>query len=223
MWNDPAVVRRVETQVAPEPCRLDEDLGAFVGEEVDVTRRVEVAGQREDHVGVDVVLRGSGGVVRRGLFTVDRAPRVQPPVLVQVPGPSPCGVEHVPSEPKQLACRDRVGVGEERDDVDLGVPEVVTVVAACGHAFGGDALLLGLDRGLRELEQVPSDRLLSGVVAVDLDVGRLPESFEHRGLLGAEHVDAGFRGAVQRARTAVDQLLAGHAGGRVVADVLGQA
>jgi hypothetical protein len=87
----------------------------------------------------------------------------------------------------------RVGVGEERDDVHLGVPEVVTVVAAGAESLRGDALLVGAGTCLSHLEQVPSDRLLCLGVAVDLDVAALPEGVEPGTLLLVERAHARAR------------------------------
>ncbi len=112
-------------------------------------------------VGVDVVLRGAGGVVGRGLLAVDRAPREERARLRQLARATAGRVEHAGSgtAARSRAIRRR-GVGEERQDVDLGVPEVVALVAGAGDALGRDAGLLGAGAGLRELEQVPADRLL---------------------------------------------------------------
>ena len=70
-------VASVEPEVGPQPGGLDEDLGAFVGEEVDVAGGLQVSAQGEHHRRVDVVLRGAGGVVGRRLLAVDRPPRVE--------------------------------------------------------------------------------------------------------------------------------------------------
>ena len=102
MWNDPLPLLRVEPEVVPQPGGLDEDLGALVGQEVDVAGGVEVALEGEHDVGVDVVLRRAGGVVGRRLLAVDRAPRVQPADLVELAGPAAGCIEHVPAEPQQL-------------------------------------------------------------------------------------------------------------------------
>ena len=199
-------VGAVEAEVLPQPGRLDEDLGALAGEELDVAAGVEVALEGERDRRVDVVLRRAGGVVGRRLLAVDRAPRVQRAALAQLGRPlrGPC---------RSVRQRNRssfradlgVGVGEERDDVDLGVPEVVALVAAAGDPLGGDALLLGLGAGLGELEQVPADRLLGGVVAAQLDVAVLPELVQPLALLGEDRPRRRRRSArasVRRQRSA---------------------
>ena len=211
-------VRAVEAQVDPQPRRLDEQLGAFVGEEVDVSGGLQVAAQCEHDGRVDVVLRGARGVVRRCFLAVDRPPREECPDLAHLGRPLFGGAEHRPPEPDHLARRLLVGVGEERHDVHLRVPEVVAVVAAPGDTLRGDALLVRARRRLSELEDVPADRLLRLVVAAQLDVGRRPEAVEELTLFGEECVVAVGLGAAERARAAVGEFLCGHAGGGVVRD-----
>ena len=76
-------------------------------------------------VGVDVVLRGAGRVVGGRLLAVDRPPREQRAAAGQLGGAVAGGVEHAVAEPQRVAGHVRRRVGEERQDVDLGVPEVV--------------------------------------------------------------------------------------------------
>lgn len=52
---------RVEAQVQPEPRRFHEHLGTAVPQELLVAGRLHVFAQRMHDVGVNVVLRGSGG------------------------------------------------------------------------------------------------------------------------------------------------------------------
>ena len=204
-------VDRVEAEVLVEACGLDEDLGALVREELDVARRVEVPLERVHDRCVDVVLRGAGCVVGRRLLTVDRPPRVQRPPLAQLGGTGARRAEHVVPEPEQLAGRVGVGVGEVRQDVHLGVPEVVPVVAAGGHALGRDPLLVRPRRCLGELEQVPPDGLLGRWIAGDLDVAVRPEVVEPRLLFGAERREPFLASPVDGAVATVGELLGGDA------------
>ena len=84
MWNEPLAVVAPEAEVGPQPGGLDEDLDALAHEEVDVAGGVDVLLERVGDVGVDVVLRGAGGVVGRRLLAVDRAPREQRAALVEL-------------------------------------------------------------------------------------------------------------------------------------------
>ena len=121
----------VEAEVGEQPRHLDEHLGTLAAEELGVAGGRDVAVDGVGDVGVDVVLGGARRVVRRRLLAVDRAPRVQRPALRHLR--SPGGV-------RRAACgggswsRSRAAAGllygEQRDHVDLGVPEVVAVVAA---------------------------------------------------------------------------------------------
>ncbi len=153
-----------------------------------------------------VVLRCAGGVVRRCFLAIDGAPRIQRPVLAQLAGALARRGEHLPPEADHLARRLGPGIGEERRDVHLGVPEVVAVVAAAGDPLGGDALFLSARRGLTELEQVPAQRLLRAIVAAQLHVAALPELVEPLALLGEQLLDAVVLGAVERACAAVREL-----------------
>ena len=98
----------------------------------------------------------------------------------------------------------------------------MAVVAAGGDALGGDALLLGADRGLRQLEQVPADRLLGAVSSPTISTSAAPRIGRASVVCSARScVDTELRRPrLQRARAAVGQLLARDAGRGVVADVL---
>ena len=183
MWNVRRSVARVEAQVDPQAGGFDQDLRALVRHEVDVAGCFEVAPHREHDCGVDVVLRRAGRVVGGGLLAVDRAPREQRADLAHLSGALAGGGEHLPSEADHLSRRLGHRVREERHHVDLGVPEVVAVVAASGDALRGDALLLRARRGLSQLEQVPAKGLLCPVVAAEFDVGVRPEAVEPLALL----------------------------------------
>ncbi len=168
-----------------------------------------------------MVLRGAGGVVRRRLLAVDGAPGVQRSDLAHLAGASAGGVEQLPAEAHRLAGRFGHRVREERHHVDLGVPEVVAVIAASRDALGGDALLVRSRRRLGQLVQIPAQRLLGAVVAAEFDVGAGPELVEPDALLVDDLLDAVGLGALQRARTPVGQLDRRNAVRRVVRHELG--
>ena len=81
-------------------------------------------------------------------------------------------------------------VGQHRQHERLGVPERVAVVARPGQPLGGDRPLLAAGARLQRVEQPEADRLLQLGVAVDLDVGALPEVVEVGALLGEQPVPA---------------------------------
>ena len=157
-------------------------------QEIDVTggRHVAIDGVR--HIGIDVVLGGAGGIVGGGLLAVDRAPRVERASLAHHLGRA-CGRRAgsgagsgAGRRRRRDACRPAVA------HIHLGVPEVVAVVAVGGDPLGGDPALADLGRGLGQLEQVPPNRLLRRRVAVDRDVGALPEGVEPGAMLGDDGV-----------------------------------
>ena len=129
--------------------------------------------QRVRDVRVDVVLRGARRVPRRRLAAVDRAPRVQRAAMAHLGRPLARRAQHPAAELQHLPRPLRARVDEERDDVDLRVPEVVALVAAAGDALGRDAVALGARGRLQQLEQVEADRPLELRRALDLDVAAL--------------------------------------------------
>ena len=203
----------VEAQVLPQTRRLDEDLGAVGVHELLVAGGQRVAPHGVADVSVDVVLRGAGLVVGTRLLAVDRPPREQCAALAEDLGPFAGVVEHRVPEPQQVPGRAGQCVGQERQDVDLGVPEVVALVAAAGQALGGDAGALGPGGRLQQLEQRPAHRLLDDRVARHLDVAALPRLRVPVALLLVETLEALLHDLVERAAAAVGQLL--RAGGVV--------
>ena len=90
-----------------------------------------------------------------------------------------------------VACRLGDGVCQHGQDVPLRIPEGVAVVARPGESFRGDGALLGAGAGLQRVEEREPDRLLQLHVAVEFDVGALPERIEVGALSGNESVLAG--------------------------------
>ena len=148
---------------------------APVEQEAEVAGDAHVVEERVGDVRVDVVLRGAGGVPRGRLLAVDRAPREPRRTMSDLARPGAGGLQHPAAEVEHLARPVRVRVDEERDDVDLGVPEVLALVAAAGHPFGGDAEALVAGGRLHQREEVEADGLLDLRRALDLDVAAPPE------------------------------------------------
>ena len=75
------------------------------------------------------------------------------------------------TEADQVSRDPGTGVREERRNVDLGIPEVVSLVRLSGQALRRDAVRFCPCRCLSELEDVPSDCLLDarlgGTIASD--------------------------------------------------------
>ena len=93
--------------------------------------------------------------------------------MSELAGPRARLVELVVAELQDAARHGRVRVDQERQHVDLGVPEVVAFVGLSGQPTGADAVPFGARRCLQELEEVPADDLLllRCCAALDLDVG----------------------------------------------------
>src|SRR6516165_481202 len=85
MQNFPPFCVRIEAKVQPKPRRFHEHLGTAVPQELLVAGRLHVLAQRIHDVGVDVVLRGPGGVVCRSFFPADGAPREHGSSMAQFP------------------------------------------------------------------------------------------------------------------------------------------
>ena len=105
------------------------------------------------------------------------------------------------------------GVAEHRQHVGLGVPEGVAVVAGPGQALGRDGAPLAPRRGLENVEQREAQRLLDLGVAVELDVGAVPEGVQVLALGPGEPVPAlGHRvleASVDLVAQELDRLLRG--------------
>jgi hypothetical protein len=108
-------------------------------------------------------------------------------------------LEHLVAEVQQPPRDVRLGVRQHRQDVDLRVPEVLTLVAASGQALGGDPVTLDAGRRLADLKQVEAHGLLDVRGAVDLDVRVLPEGVEALALDLGDALEAVACGTVQRA------------------------
>ena len=108
-----------EAEVYPEASCLDEDLETGIGDHVQVARGPHVLAHGPDHVGVYVVLGGTGRVVRRSLFAVDRAPRVQRAVVADLLGTVAREAEHPGSESDEVPRQLGLCVGEVGHHVDV--------------------------------------------------------------------------------------------------------
>eukprot|EP00906_Rhabdomonas_costata_P004892 RCo007330 len=177
------------------PCGLEYNLCAVFQQELLVIRRLDVALNAVADVSVDVHLRRAGGKVRAALLSGDRSPREQAPFLqVDLAGALAGRVQSVVPEHQQGAGVLGVGVQEERDDVDLRVPEVVPVVALPSEALGADVGAPLAAHGLQQVEQVEADPLLQVAIPPDLNVRGLPEVLEEHAVLGADRFVAQLLG-----------------------------
>ena len=80
------------------------------------------------------------------------------------------------------------GVGEERQNVDFGVPEIVALVTLPGEPLGRDPHTLCPRRGLTELVDVEPDRLLHPRIAAHSYIAPVPEVVEEAALAREQRV-----------------------------------
>jgi hypothetical protein len=137
MWN--LSVGAVEAEVGPQPGGLDEGFRADLAEQAQVTLDVVVAPDRVSDIGVDVILGGALLEIGRGLLAVDGPPREQRSLLAHLGRPLPRAAEHAVPELQQVPGDPGLGVGQERQDVDLGIPEVVALIGLPGQSFRRDS------------------------------------------------------------------------------------
>ena len=122
-------------------------------------------------------------------MAADRPPRERGAVEAQLARALGGEVERRVAPVERIA--DGLGrrVGEHGQHEALGVPEDVPVVAVARQPLGGDRALLGAGGGLQRVEEGEAHGLLELVVAVDLDVGALPEVVEVLALVLEEAVE----------------------------------
>ena len=189
-------------------------------DEVQVARDVDVLAHGVRDVGVDVVLRRAGRVPGRGLLAADRPPRIERPAVTGLPRPRASGLEHPAPELQHPLGPLRGRVHEEGHDVDLRVPEVVTLIAVAGQALGRHPETLAARRGLHELEEVEAHRLLQVRGTLQQHVAARPELLHVAAMVELDHVVALARGVIERAVHPGDQVAVGRLERPVVSDVL---
>ena len=144
-------------------------------QEILIARGIHVFPERIHNVSVDVVLSRTRCVVRRCLISADGPPGKKRPFLIHLPGPLPGLVEKAESELEQVFGDTRRGIDPEGEYVDLGIPEVVSLIALPGEPLGRDPSVLGSTGRLKELENVKTNSLLHERVTANLYVTPSPE------------------------------------------------
>ena len=142
--------------------------------------------------------RRAGRPVARAFLAADRPPREDGAGEAELSGALAGEVERRVAPAQGVSGRLRSRVGEHRQDEALGVPERVPVVAGAGQALGRDRAPLGARTGLERVEEREAHGLLQLGVAVELDVGAVPELVEVGALPGDEPVPAGVPRLGQR-------------------------
>ena len=175
-------------QIPIQPRAFDEKLRAALREEVQILRRLIVLPHRVGDVAVDMVLRGPRGEVRAALLPVDRAPGEERALRVAHDARAGTRLrQHREAVLQQLSRQRRVGVDEHGQDIGLGIPEGVPLIALAGQALGGDVARTVPSGGLQQVEEIEAQALQQRVVAADLKKGVVPEFVEEGALLVREH------------------------------------
>ena len=175
----------------PEPCRLHKELESDLALEVLVLRRVLVAHDRIRDVCADVETCGAGRPVAGALVAADRAPGKGGSFEPQLTGALPGQVEGGMPPAERVGGGARRGVGEHRENESLRVPEGMAVVAGTRETFAGNGALLGAGACLEGVEERKPNSLLELGVALELDVGGIPEVVEIEALTFDQPVPAG--------------------------------
>ena len=219
-----SLVGAVEAEVLPQPGGLDEDFRADLAEQASAALHVGVAHDRVRDIGVDVILGGALLEIGRSLLAVDGPPREQRPSLAHLGRPLPRAAEHAVPEPQQVPGDPGLGVGQERQDVDLGIPEVVALIGLPGQPLRRDSGPFGAPGRLRDLVEIPPDRLLLPhriEPGLHPHIGAVPEPVQIRALSRGEHVEPVPDRAVQGPAAPVDELGDRDAARALVGRVLG--
>ncbi len=112
-------------------------------------------------------------------------------------------------ESQQVPGDPGLGVGQERQDVDLGIPEVVALIGLPGQPFRRDSGPFGPPGRLRDLVEIPPDRLLLPhriEPGPHPHISAIPEPVKIRALSRGEHVEPVPDRAVQGPAAPVDKL-----------------
>lgn len=194
----PHPVPVVVTQRSPEPRRLDQHGqpaflldGAVAGDH-------PVLLERRCDVGVDVPGGGARGPVPGAFLASDGPPRESRPGQPQLGGSPTREVQGGRPPAQRVGGGLRSGVDQHRQDEALAVPEGVAVITGAGQPLAGDGAAFGAGAGLQQMEQREADRLLAVRIAVDFDVGAVPELVEVCPLGVEQPLPAAVAGTGQR-------------------------
>ena len=80
--------------------------------------------------------------------------------MAQFLGACSCLGQHLVAEGQQVPSDLRRGVGQKRQQVDFGVPEVMPFIGLSGEALRRYARVFGARRGLQDVKEIETDRLL---------------------------------------------------------------
>ena len=166
--------------IRPDAGCFAQNLGCFVGKVVNVVGDSNIELERIGHIRIDVVLRRTQREVGRCFLTIDRAPRIQcTDGMPQYTGTVARFIQGAVAVVQQTACKLRLSIDKDRQNIHFGVPEVVTLIPFAGQAFGTHTRSAITARCLHDMIQVEAQPLLQRHIAVHANIGSLPEMFHH--------------------------------------------
>ena len=181
----------VVAQRAPQPRGLDEQFEPGLALEGMVVGRGLVAADCIGDVCADVEGGRSRRPVPRALPPVDRPPRKGRALEAQELGTVASQAQGRVAPAQRIADGVRCDVGQDGQDEGLGIPEGMSVVAWPRQALGGDRPPLAAGARLKGVKEREADRLLELGVAVEFDVGAIPEVVQVAALAGEQPLPAG--------------------------------
>ncbi len=154
---------------------------------------------------------------------MDGAPRKARAVEVEFFRTLPREIQCRRTPPQRIGGRVRRGVSQDGKDETFGVPEGMPVVAGAGEALSRDRPAFGARTGLQHVKEPEPHGLLAVRIAVDLDVGAVPELVEVVTLRVEQALPAGVTRPGDRGRGLVTQRRTGTQARPAVRQVLDDA
>src|SRR4029450_6013205 len=90
----------------------------------------------------------------------DGAPGEYRPSVSQLPSACARLRQRLVAEAQQIPCDAGRGIRQKGEQVDFGVPEIVPLIRLPGETFCRHARFIGPRRGLQDVKEVETDRLL---------------------------------------------------------------
>ena len=162
-------------QREPQPGRLDQQLEPDGGREPVVARGVDVPHDRVGDVRADVKRRGARRPVRRALVATNGAPGEHRAGQVERARAVAGEVDRGVPPAQRITSRRRHGIGEHGKHEHLRVPKRVPVVPRPSQSLGANRPLLRPRPRLEHLKESEPHRLLEFWIAVQFDIGGVPE------------------------------------------------
>ena len=105
--------------------------------------------------------------------------------MPQYTGTVTCFIQGAVAIVQQTACKLRLGIDKDRQNIHFGVPEVVALIPFAGQTFGAHTCSAITTRCLHDVIQVEAQTLLQRHIAVHANIRSLPEML-HLSSVGGE-------------------------------------